>query len=68
MEPEDVVESDELRRFTSRSLALLVGDARPEIFCLASIEIGEIDLRFCGTSTTDGFPEKITETILAVVS
>lgn len=65
VDSEAVVEADVLRRLTWCLLALL-GDAAPS--CLASIEIGEIDLRFCSTSTTDGLPENITDTTLAVSS
>lgn len=52
-------------------LALAMYDAlsdRPLMLDGLSIELGEIDLRTCGTSITEGFPENITETTLAVTS
>lgn len=65
-EREDIVEVDILLRFTSESeLDFWVRSNR---VCFLSIELGDMDLRTCGTSTMDGFPENTTDTTLAVTS
>lgn len=63
---EDMVEVDNLLCLTSASTLGFV--SMSNMLRCRSVEIGEMDRRACGTSTTDGFPEKMTDTTLAVTS
>lgn len=67
-ESEDVLVTDIRRLLTSESSWASDCEVRSMMLCRLSNEVGEIDRRFCGTSTTEGFPEKMTDTTLAVTS
>lgn len=63
---EEIVEEDNRLRRTSASMLRL--ESLSSMLLCRSVDVGEMDRRVCGTSTTDGFPEKTTDTTLAVTS